>query len=149
MSIIPSNTERLAPSSSAFHTGMKPKRTMIHLSNWQRKLRSSFRLRRRLVDFWWTSSPSVRNGPLQRIILLISATVRYVPSWLPGAGFQKTAASWASTLYEMVEQPHNFVKQQIVKYTSDTGLYNDQYRVTGRWNGCYIFFVRASGEQTA
>lgn len=39
--------------------------------------------------------------------------LRYVPSWLPGAGFQKKAASWANTLSEMVDQPHNFVKQQM------------------------------------
>ncbi|KAF8631286.1 hypothetical protein AX15_002609 [Amanita polypyramis BW_CC] len=44
--------------------------------------------------------------------------LRFVPSWLPGAGFQKKAASWASTLSEMVEQPHNFVKQQIAAGTA-------------------------------
>ncbi|KAF8639642.1 hypothetical protein AX17_000907 [Amanita inopinata Kibby_2008] len=44
--------------------------------------------------------------------------LRYVPSWLPGAGFQKKAATWASTLSEMVEQPHNFVKQQMAAGTA-------------------------------
>lgn len=112
--IISCNTGRPVPSFFAFHTGMKSKRTTTRLSNWQIRLRNSFRLRRHPAAFWWTLCQPVRSLGLQRIILLTPATVRYVPSWLPGAGFQKKAASWASTLSEMVEQPHNFVKQQIV-----------------------------------
>ena len=33
------------------------------------------------------------------------ATVRWVPSWVPGAGFQKTAQRWRKTLDELRELP--------------------------------------------
>lgn len=41
--------------------------------------------------------------------------VKHVPDWMPGADFKKKAKDWAATLNELVEQPHNFVKQQIVR----------------------------------
>lgn len=37
--------------------------------------------------------------------------------WFPGAGFRRKASVWADTLFEMVEQPHNFVKNQMVCLT--------------------------------
>jgi len=40
--------------------------------------------------------------------------VRHIPDWVPGAGFKRKASAWASTLREMVDLPHNFVKQQMV-----------------------------------
>ncbi|KAK7060191.1 hypothetical protein VNI00_000956 [Paramarasmius palmivorus] len=49
---------------------------------------------------------------------IIFFQVRHVPDWFPGAGFKRTAKTWASTLSEMVEQPHNFVKQQIAAGTA-------------------------------
>lgn len=33
----------------------------------------------------------------------------------PGCGFKRKAHEWSQTLTEMVERPHNFVKQQIVR----------------------------------
>jgi len=39
--------------------------------------------------------------------------LQYIPEWVPGASFQKTAKEWASTLNEMVDMPYNFVKKQI------------------------------------
>ena len=41
-------------------------------------------------------------------------TVQYLPAWFPGAGFKKTAALWAESLVNMVEQPYQYVKQQMV-----------------------------------
>lgn len=40
--------------------------------------------------------------------------LRYVPSWFPGAGFQKIAVSWSKTANDMADIPHDFVKQQMV-----------------------------------
>ncbi|KAF9463431.1 cytochrome P450 [Collybia nuda] len=37
----------------------------------------------------------------------------HVPSWFPGAGFQKLAASWSAGLSGMVERPYTFVKRQM------------------------------------
>ncbi|PFH52584.1 hypothetical protein AMATHDRAFT_74066 [Amanita thiersii Skay4041] len=53
-----------------------------------------------------------------RFLVDFMPTLRYVPSWLPGAGFQKKAAAWSATLSNMVEQPHNFVKQQLAAGTA-------------------------------
>jgi cytochrome P450 len=39
--------------------------------------------------------------------------LRYIPEWVPGASFKKTAKDWAATLNEMVDMPYNFVKKQI------------------------------------
>ncbi|KIK65636.1 hypothetical protein GYMLUDRAFT_240140 [Collybiopsis luxurians FD-317 M1] len=39
--------------------------------------------------------------------------LKYVPEWVPGAGFKKKAKEFAATLSELVERPHSFVKQQI------------------------------------
>jgi hypothetical protein len=39
--------------------------------------------------------------------------LKYVPAWIPGAGFKRTAKEWNDTLAEMVETPYNFTKQQM------------------------------------
>ena len=40
--------------------------------------------------------------------------MRYVPSWFPGAGWKVKAKRFANTLTEMVDVPHQFVKDQMV-----------------------------------
>ncbi|KAG6915061.1 hypothetical protein DXG01_013668 [Tephrocybe rancida] len=40
-------------------------------------------------------------------------SLRHVPAWLPGAGFKRMAKEWSATLHELVDRPHNFVKQQM------------------------------------
>ena len=39
----------------------------------------------------------------------------YVPSWFPGAGFQKKAAHWRKLNSTLVEKPFRFVQEQLVK----------------------------------
>jgi hypothetical protein len=39
--------------------------------------------------------------------------LKHVPTWVPGAGFQRTAKEWSNTLNEMVDMPFNFTKQQM------------------------------------
>ncbi len=46
----------------------------------------------------------------------IAPVLRHVPSWLPGAGFKKTAELWRNTLMEAVDIPYNFVQQRLVRY---------------------------------
>ena len=41
--------------------------------------------------------------------------LKYVPSWVPGAGFQKKAAHWKAVNITMAEKPFNYVKQQLVQ----------------------------------
>lgn len=44
----------------------------------------------------------------------IVPALRHIPSWLPGAGFKKTAESWRDTLMEAVDMPYNFVQRRLV-----------------------------------
>ena len=41
--------------------------------------------------------------------------LKYVPSWFPGAGFQKKAARWGEINKAMIENPFHYVKEQMVR----------------------------------
>ena len=108
----------LAPSSFAFLTGTKSRRTMTPSSDSQTKPRSSSRLPQLPGHTWLTSSLFVCfSFPVSGLVaLILYPLVRHLPDWCPGAAFKRSARKWAATLSEMVDQPHNFVKQQIVGY---------------------------------
>ena len=42
--------------------------------------------------------------------------LKYVPSWFPGAGFQKKAARWRKANHIMAEKPFCHVKEQLVQF---------------------------------
>ena len=42
-------------------------------------------------------------------------TLKYVPSWFPGAGFQKKAARWREATNTMAEKPFRHVQEQLVR----------------------------------
>ena len=41
--------------------------------------------------------------------------LKYVPSWFPGAGFQKKAAHWREVINTMAEKPFRHVQEQLVQ----------------------------------
>ena len=41
--------------------------------------------------------------------------LKYVPSWFPGASFQKKAARWREVNHIMAEKPFGYVKEQLVQ----------------------------------
>ena len=41
--------------------------------------------------------------------------LKYVPSWFPGAGFQKKAARWREGIMAMSENPFRHVQEQLVQ----------------------------------
>ena len=41
--------------------------------------------------------------------------LKYVPSWFPGAGFQKKAARWKEIGYMMADKPFYHVQEQLVR----------------------------------
>ena len=41
--------------------------------------------------------------------------LKYVPSWFPGAGFQKKAARWREVTNTMAEKPFRYVQEQLVR----------------------------------
>ena len=42
--------------------------------------------------------------------------LKYVPSWFPGAGFQKKAAHWSQINASMIQKPFDYVKDQLVGF---------------------------------
>ncbi|KAF8841329.1 cytochrome P450 [Paxillus ammoniavirescens] len=44
--------------------------------------------------------------------------LKYVPSWLPGAGFKRKAKEYAAVLHDLVENPHSYVKSQLAAGTA-------------------------------
>ncbi|KAF9232097.1 cytochrome P450 [Melanogaster broomeanus] len=44
--------------------------------------------------------------------------MKYIPSWLPFAGFRRKAKQYAAVLQDMVEIPHNYVKSQLAAGTA-------------------------------
>lgn len=40
--------------------------------------------------------------------------LRYLPSWFPGAGFQRIASEWREDLRQMADIPYELVKQKMV-----------------------------------
>ena len=40
--------------------------------------------------------------------------LKYVPSWFPGAGFQKKAARWRKAINTMADKPFHHVQEQFV-----------------------------------
>ena len=41
--------------------------------------------------------------------------LKYVPSWFPGAGFQKKAAHWREVNASVIKKPFHYVKEQLVR----------------------------------
>ncbi|KAF9036068.1 cytochrome P450 [Hymenopellis radicata] len=64
-----------------------------------------------------TEQFSAATAPGAYMVDLVPA-LRHLPDWFPGATFKRTAKEWAATLSEMVDQPHNFVKQQTAAGTA-------------------------------
>lgn len=44
-------------------------------------------------------------------------TVKYMPSWLPGAGFKRKAKQYAAVVRDLVEIPYDWAKAQWVRVT--------------------------------
>lgn len=61
-----------------------------------------------------------RTSPFRTLegILLVShdrnITVRYLPSWFPGAGFKQSAVEWKKLIEAFVHEPYEDCKQKIV-----------------------------------
>ena len=41
-------------------------------------------------------------------------SLKYLPSWFPGAGFQKKAAHWRTLVTTMIEKPFGYVKEEMI-----------------------------------
>jgi hypothetical protein len=57
--------------------------------------------------------------------------VRYVPGWIPGAGFQGTAREWRGKLREILEKPFAFTRQRMAKGEYQKSYVTDFYEKAG------------------
>lgn len=46
--------------------------------------------------------------------------VKYIPSWLPGAGFQNHGKRWADAAHDMITVPFDLVKKKIASVLQPT-----------------------------
>jgi len=70
-----------------------------------------------LVPSWWTRSLSVSiSGHVYRESEFNLLSVKYVPAWFPGAGFQKIAEDGKKDLDESMYSPFEHVKGSMVRY---------------------------------
>jgi hypothetical protein len=44
--------------------------------------------------------------------------VKYIPSWVPGAGFKRRAAEYAAVAHDALKTPHNYAVSQLVSSLS-------------------------------
>lgn len=45
----------------------------------------------------------------------LAPALKYIPSWLPGAGFKRKAALWSETNVKLLENPWNEAKAKLVR----------------------------------
>jgi hypothetical protein len=46
---------------------------------------------------------------------VIARTVKHIPTWFPGAGFKRDAIVWKAKMLEMVNNPYERVKEEMVR----------------------------------
>ena len=72
-------------------------------------------------DPYITIAEEVLNGVAETgisgtFLVDMSPFLKYVPSWFPGAGFQKKAARWREIVNTMAEKPFRHVEEQLVQF---------------------------------
>ncbi|KAF9453375.1 cytochrome P450 [Macrolepiota fuliginosa MF-IS2] len=65
-----------------------------------------------------TEQFSLSTTPGGFLVNLVPALNR-LPDWFPGTGFKETAREWANTLDNMIEQPYQYVKDQLSLGTAE------------------------------
>ena len=70
-------------------------------------------------DRYISLAEEVMNGGIEASIpgafyVDLIPILMYVPSWFPGAGFQKKAAHWRKLNKNLLEKPFRYVEEQLV-----------------------------------
>lgn len=76
------------------------------------------------------------------------AAVRYLPEWMPGAGFKKTAREFKATLTELVEKPLRFAKKQMANKQHSPSYVSELYEkdddeFTIKWTAATLYAAGA------
>ncbi|KAI1191509.1 putative cytochrome P450 oxidoreductase OrdA-like protein [Nemania serpens] len=80
-----------------------------------------------LVDLADRSMAHVSLCVVPRLVNIIPA-LRYLPTWMPGAGWKKTCMEWRRTLRETREKPFKFSKQQVANGSSEKSFITNSLR---------------------
>jgi hypothetical protein len=68
--------------------------------------------------------------------------VRHLPSWLPGAGFRRSAVEWKKLIEDFVNEPYEDCKQKIVsRLPFPRSRANTSSDDTEKWNCGSIFHL--------
>ncbi|OCT47140.1 O-methylsterigmatocystin oxidoreductase [Cladophialophora carrionii] len=76
--------------------------------------------------------------------------LKYLPEWLPGTGFKRTARHWKATLHALADRPYAFVERQLKKgdtepsylsklLNSDEGTSTPEAEETARWSAFALY----------
>ncbi|KAJ7215170.1 cytochrome P450 [Mycena rebaudengoi] len=55
--------------------------------------------------------------------------LKYIPAWVPGAGFQRKAAYWKKTVQSLAEEPYRYTKALVDRGITTTSFCSDALRV--------------------
>ncbi|EEU37635.1 uncharacterized protein NECHADRAFT_53484 [Fusarium vanettenii 77-13-4] len=78
--------------------------------------------------------------------------LRYLPDWVPGTGWKRTARQWAAELHNVTEKPYAFVKHQIAQGKDDnsflarlleTGDSTPEEKFTNKWSAMSLYTAGA------
>ncbi|KAH7374847.1 cytochrome P450 [Plectosphaerella cucumerina] len=78
--------------------------------------------------------------------------LKFVPDWLPGAGFKRAARQWGAELTQVAEKPYAFVKQQLARGKNDksflarlleAGDSTDEEKWTNKWSAMSLYTAGA------
>ncbi|KAJ5970957.1 Cytochrome P450 E-class group I [Penicillium vulpinum] len=61
----------------------------------------------------------------------IIPALKYIPSWLPGAGFKRTAQAWKKNLMTVAETPYAFVQRQMEEDRHQPSYLSNLFKTTG------------------
>lgn len=57
--------------------------------------------------------------------------MRYVPDWMPGAGFKKTAREYKANWFTLAEMPFRFTRKQIKEKSHSLSFVSELYERAG------------------
>lgn len=57
--------------------------------------------------------------------------MKYIPSWLPGADFKRTAQEWKKNLHDVVDKPYAFVKQRMEDDKFEPSYLSNLFKAAG------------------
>lgn len=77
---------------------------------------------------------------------MIKEIVRYLPEWVPGTGFKRTAREWGQNLIDMTERPYAFVRNQMAQGEYETSFVSELLdSATGELDAEGEFLIKWSG----